>query len=525
MEYQNKPEQGGSDRATDKATDSAGETRADGNSARAGAFVDARPVMARDRQLMQMMRANADTHVDARKQAAAPPAAAKPVLQPKQMSRLPSSRSPIQLATTVKGEEVGGVASEATHTEGYFAIDPVRHPGVYAEVGTKMTATLYEKSPLKGSPVGNQWLWMDALKNRANTTVIRGHLLNHDLGGRGLPHNLFPISNAANQEHSNQVEQKVKGLLYGPNKLNTDQKPLTYEVEVTNRDDVALTATFHCTWTHPDSKGTYDVRSDLGKKTKFSMAGPTDAAGRPIAKIVPAAAWAKGDKEVIPKQDDRYVQWIGQNPAFSHGGVFDINTGQTRARIAGVEEGSQYQAIPYWKRQINNMESSGLYLHAVQEWWDKKNAKGRQQAELNDALDFAVDQIVPVTRQAPKGAGGSGRLWVKKIKGKKITAPQRASARIVLRPSVQLPSAFEKGRAFEKGKAKFVANQARRRRRDQLDAAGNVRLPEQDEKPDFSSREEIMRLKKLQESTYESDIEESIRTMLRNANEALENKG
>ncbi len=510
MEYQNKPGPG----ASDKATDSAGETHADGSSARAASFVDARPVMARDRQLMQMMRANADTHVDAGKQAAAPPAAAKPVLQPKQMSKPPSSRSPIQLATKVTGAKVGGVASEATHTEGYFSIDPVRQPGVYAEVGTKMTAKLYEKSPLKGSPVGNQWLWMDALKERARTKVIRGHLLNHDLGGKGLPHNLFPISNAANQEHSNQVEQKVKGWLYGDGKKDTAVNPLTYEVEVKNRDDKALKATFHCTWSYDGKKESYDVNSDLNVKTRFSMAGPRDEHGRSIPKVVPPGTWAKGAKEKLEDQKSRDVKVERKDPRFSNGGKLEAGE-QMTVHIEGVVEGSAYEAKPYWRRQLENMDFSEKYLDAADAWGKKKSEAGNESVEINDALDIAVGQLDRVQREAPKGIGGKGKLG-EKHKKQAARGERKESLRIVIRPDLSERKQTLMGVVDAAGnRRERLAEQKFGRGMAYVEKMRNVRR---------SIAEEIQKQRSKQEKKYQADIEKAIHMMLGKANEALDNK-
>ncbi|EJL94041.1 hypothetical protein PMI16_00396 [Herbaspirillum sp. CF444] len=515
MEYQSKPGPGASDRATDKATDSAGETHADGSSARAASFVDVRPVMARDRQLMQMMRANADTHVDVRKQAAAPPAAAKPVLQPKQMSRLSSSRSPIQLATKVTGAKVGGVASEATHTEGYFAIDPDRQRGVYAEVGTKMTATLYKQSPLKGSPVGNQWLWMDALKKRANTTVIRGHLLNHDLGGRGLPYNLFPISNAANQEHSNKVEQRVKGLLYGgaPIELDTKNIPLTYEVEVTNRDDKALKATFHCTWSYLDKKESHDVHSDLNVKAKFSMAGPVDEkTGKPIPKIVPPDAWKKGQNEKITDQKSINVKVNRKDPRFRNGGKLRAG-GLMSVHIEGVVEGSDYVKTPYWQRQLGSMDFSQKYVTAIGKWVAKKEDEKIGRVEINDALDFAVDQIDPVERRAPTAVKKRGKGTLSGKYKDKIAQGPRRTTRIIMRSFP--PTA---------GDAKYVRPQGKSGKTGKAGAAKRPPKPVLDARQHIVHLESIRKQRKEQEEQYMSDIDEAIKSILAKAEEALANK-
>lgn len=77
-------------------------------------------------------------------------------------------------------------------------------------VGSKAEATLDPKDPIVGSDTGGaeQDDLMDALPT--STTWKKGHLLNHDLGGRAIVWNLFPITTAANSEHYHEVEKIVK---------------------------------------------------------------------------------------------------------------------------------------------------------------------------------------------------------------------------------------------------------------------------------------------------------------------------
>lgn len=82
-------------------------------------------------------------------------------------------------------------------------------------VGTKMEAQLDVADPVIGTATGTQWQWTRALRQKfPQAGVVRGHLLNHDLGGNAIPSNLYPISTKANSEHSSKVEQPVKALLH-----------------------------------------------------------------------------------------------------------------------------------------------------------------------------------------------------------------------------------------------------------------------------------------------------------------------
>lgn len=94
-------------------------------------------------------------------------------------------------------------------------------------VGTKMEAILDPTEPIKGSAPGNgaDYLLYDRLNQEYNPGFVKGHLLNANLGGIGLPYNLYPLTKEANSTHSNQVEIPVKTALLNLIKLsNNDWK-------------------------------------------------------------------------------------------------------------------------------------------------------------------------------------------------------------------------------------------------------------------------------------------------------------
>lgn len=78
--------------------------------------------------------------------------------------------------------------------------------------GYQMKATLDPKEPVHGSSPGSsvQSDLMQNLKDRGYKRMIRGHLLNGQLGGLGIAANLFPITSQANSKHKNYVENKIK---------------------------------------------------------------------------------------------------------------------------------------------------------------------------------------------------------------------------------------------------------------------------------------------------------------------------
>jgi hypothetical protein len=60
-------------------------------------------------------------------------------------------------------------------------------------------------------PKSGTWpSWWAAAAPSPNNFWVRGHLLNHNLGGPGEPRNLTPITKTANSEHHNTVEKVLK---------------------------------------------------------------------------------------------------------------------------------------------------------------------------------------------------------------------------------------------------------------------------------------------------------------------------
>ena len=114
-------------------------------------------------------------------------------------------------------------------------------------VGEKMEATKLKKSSvgkhsnLIGSPPGSgeQSTLMSYLPTNPKLTTankyIKGHLLNHNIGGPGKRFNMFPITASANKTHLTAVETTVK------NWVNTG-RTVNYTVEVTNIDSTKLGA-------------------------------------------------------------------------------------------------------------------------------------------------------------------------------------------------------------------------------------------------------------------------------------------
>ena len=97
-------------------------------------------------------------------------------------------------------------------------------------VGTRVDILLDPNDPKLGSEPGNDLNnTMTAINRYWNTSWIKGHLINHHLGGPGVAANLYPISRSANAFHCNYVENAVINALY---RLQPNQG-IYYSVKVT----------------------------------------------------------------------------------------------------------------------------------------------------------------------------------------------------------------------------------------------------------------------------------------------------
>jgi hypothetical protein len=178
----------------------------------------------------------------------------------------------------------GGVVQRKTdikHTASYITM-PAALGGTHHLVGHEMTALLDVNHPVVGTATGVNWTWMQELRKAYPAAgVVRGHLLNHDLGGFGVQNNLYPISTMANADHSANVEQKVKGMML--DKAAASNR-IYYHVAVKETTDhQPADALFNCTWgwEGQSPSGSHPVRSALGKdKGGFGGAGAIPAHSR-----------------------------------------------------------------------------------------------------------------------------------------------------------------------------------------------------------------------------------------------------
>lgn len=152
------------------------------------------------------------------------------------------------------------MATSITHQTGKLKVGV----GSYT-VGLGMKAALDPDDPIVGSATGPNWDWMKALRaSYPNAGVVRGHLLNHDLGGYAVPENLYPISTKANATHSSQVEQNVKAALTAAHGKSAPKPTINYQVIVKELSSPPESVEFRCTWNDElGNKFKVEVPSDL----------------------------------------------------------------------------------------------------------------------------------------------------------------------------------------------------------------------------------------------------------------------
>ncbi|KAF0224704.1 MAG: hypothetical protein FD176_886 [Rhodospirillaceae bacterium] len=139
------------------------------------------------------------------------------------MQRMPAG-PPIQRQTVIEY----GPLTNFTYQWG-----PKKSDKASGNVATSMHAELDPNDPKAGTDTGGSNAFdtlFQALQAHTNSTWVRGHLLNHDLGGVALYNNLFPITTAANGEHYQEVEKNVKHWV-------ANGCEVTYDVDANHRGD------------------------------------------------------------------------------------------------------------------------------------------------------------------------------------------------------------------------------------------------------------------------------------------------
>jgi hypothetical protein len=123
----------------------------------------------------------------------------------------------------VEGGGIEGLRTRIQYTSGTL-------PGAGLTVGSRMQADPLGPDHPQGQEPAGANLWAPLLETDpgqpADRKYIRGHLLNHQIGGSGAAQNLFPITAAANDRHESAIESRIKRW------VNEERKWVRYEVRI-----------------------------------------------------------------------------------------------------------------------------------------------------------------------------------------------------------------------------------------------------------------------------------------------------
>jgi hypothetical protein len=185
------------------------------------------------------------------------------VRQRKGAAVLQDNRTPVQAKSYVKNE--GQNFTWGKHT---------------TIVGKKMEALLDPADPVRGESANinaDQTPMMDALRKHYvinGGDLVKGHLLNDNLGGKALNNNLFPITRAANKQHLMTTENYAKTQLW------THQSPIWYTVEVSGSPNaIQHTHEFNVSLGYWDMKKNVKHAAAIQGSITSNMGDPRDYDG------------------------------------------------------------------------------------------------------------------------------------------------------------------------------------------------------------------------------------------------------
>ncbi|MGR5096968.1 hypothetical protein ACPV5O_26870 [Vibrio maritimus] len=244
-------------------------------------------------------------------------------------SAFSASTAPIQAKTAIKH------SSKEITWEGAKGI-----------VGVKVDADLDPKDKVTGSAVADSqsYTGIDSLVSKYNAGWARGHLLNHDLGGKGIPQNLYPITSGANRRHANYVEYRVKDALAAANASGVGDK-VHYSVEVKGTPSDSQ---FVCDWQYQskdgvpkvayggvDSEGHVVVSSKLkGRPSKDKEQPNSDPYSNSIAAPVTThVIWPHGDYKGHDAPQSNRITW--EDSAFLPGSLLAKEANPNYSFVSG----------------------------------------------------------------------------------------------------------------------------------------------------------------------------------------------
>lgn len=152
-----------------------------------------------------------------------------------------------------------------------------------AIVGSSMHAWLDPGDPVHGSEPGSkvQGDLMKYFKDCGYKGMVRGHLLNAELGGLGIAANLYPITSKANSQHKLKVENYVKDYITNTSDFDENNR-LEYRVDVEKKTPPE--ATFKCMLGHETSSVWDLLTCDITSMPEQGSTGSGDASEGVVSK-------------------------------------------------------------------------------------------------------------------------------------------------------------------------------------------------------------------------------------------------
>jgi len=199
--------------------------------------------------------------------------------------------------------------------------------------GATIDAYLDPKDPITGSApgVGIDYRLYPLLNSNFGVSFIKGHLLNANLGGPGLPQNLFPITEEANHAHSSQVEETVKSNLLALAKNNPFVRP---------QNAALLHYSVRADWLGGSNDFLADPKSELYCSAEF-----VDAQKKTVAELV---------KPTTIISDPAGARPVGKNEELRTMGWGSLGSGFRAVNEFTVEEYSNNHLVikgPQWDNQ------------------------------------------------------------------------------------------------------------------------------------------------------------------------------
>lgn len=267
-----------------------------------------------------------------------------------------------------KGRGIAGMQTEIIYRTG-------RIPGSPDTVGVEMEAVVLGPDHPSGSgPSGQDDLMGRLVTNSGDSDqrYIKGHLLNDQVGGVGLPQNLFPITSRANGEHEATVENKVKTWISRGYWMTYKVKVELKNTQISNpaaKESNFVEAEFIISGDiididrNPSHKNSFNkiISSPLGrsreKGTSRSIANPIDTTGQDLS---PRPEDVVAEQERSTRHGGRYLDYhlkVAMDRALQNSGEIQVRAALTSAGLSSSHITTLFRAHGYSQGSVRDISS------------------------------------------------------------------------------------------------------------------------------------------------------------------------